>query len=123
MFTNYFANFFIVRQITLISSNINKLNLRFVKAFIYLSQFRLNVKYRLDKLHVIFDALLRLLATKSSIEVLDLDDFKTFDLNHYYSKCINSELSNQIYIYQDTLIVIISKFKNKILDRYVKKNS
>lgn len=121
IFTNYFANSFIVRQTTLISSNIDKLNLRLVRAFIYLSQFRLNVKYYFDKLYVILDVLLHLLATKSSIEA-NFDNLETFDLDNYYNKYVNLKLLNQIYIYQDTLIVIILEFKNKILDKYVKKN-
>jgi len=74
----------------LILSNINKLNLRLVRAFIYLSQFRLNVKYRFDKLHVIPNALSRLLAAKFSAEV-DLDDLETLNLKMYYSEITDLE--------------------------------
>lgn len=75
------------------SNSIDKLNFRLVKAFIYLLQFRLNVKYCLDKLHIILDALLQLLATKSFIKI-DFDNFETLDLNIYYNKCVNLELLN-----------------------------
>jgi len=37
VFTNYFVNSFIIRQTTLSSSNINKLNLHLMRASIYLS--------------------------------------------------------------------------------------
>ena len=59
IFTNHFVNIFIVKQITLISNNIDKLNLRLIRVSIYLSQFRLNIKYKFDKKHVIFDVLSR----------------------------------------------------------------
>ena len=57
--------------------------------------------------------------TKSSIKT-NSNNLETLDLNTYYNKCIDLELS-KIYVYQDILIVIISKFKNKILNKYIKK--
>jgi len=56
------------------------------------------VKYCLDKLHVILNALSRLLVAKSSAKV-NFDDLETLDLDTYYDGIANLELSNQIYVY------------------------
>ena len=50
MFTNHAINIFIVKQITMNSNNTNKLNLRFVRVSIDLSQFRLEMKYKSKKI-------------------------------------------------------------------------
>jgi len=39
----------IMKQTKLFSNNIDKLNLRLVRALIYLSQFRLDVRHKLNK--------------------------------------------------------------------------
>ena len=57
IFMNHVVNFFIIQQIIIILNNIDKLNLRSIRAFIYLSQFRLNVKYQLKKRHIISNIL------------------------------------------------------------------
>ena len=45
IYTDHVVNFSIVRQITFNFNNIDKLNLRLIRAFTYLSQFQLNVRY------------------------------------------------------------------------------
>ena len=60
IFINYVANSAIINQIKLIFNNIDKFNLRFVRAFTYLSQFQLNIKYRFNKQHIISNVLFKL---------------------------------------------------------------
>ena len=49
VFIDYATNSVIVDQIKLIFNNIDKLNLKLIKIFIYLSQFNLKIKYRSKK--------------------------------------------------------------------------
>ena len=58
--TDHAANISIIKQTTLASNNIDKLNFRSMRASIYFSQFRFTVKYRPGKKHVIIDVLSRL---------------------------------------------------------------
>ena len=50
VFIDHAVNTFIIKQIILINSNTNKFNFRLMRTFIYLSQFRLDVKYRSKKI-------------------------------------------------------------------------
>ena len=121
VFIDYFVNLSIICQTILTSSNTNKLNLRSVRAFIYLSQFRLNIKYRLEKQYIIFDALSRLLVA-STIEI-DVNALEALDIDIYYSGIQDLEIFDQIYAYQNTLIAILVEFKQRLLDKYAKKKS
>lgn len=121
VFTDHAANPSIVRQTTLSSSSTDKLNLRLVRASTYLSQFRLDVKYRPGKLHVIPDALSRLPAAKSSAEA-DLDGPGTLDLETYHSGITDPE-PDWVYSYQGTLVAMTPEFWNKIFDGYTKEKS
>ena len=49
VFIDHVANLTIINQIKLTFNNIDKLNLKLIKIFIYLSQFNLKIKYRLEK--------------------------------------------------------------------------
>lgn len=74
---NYDASSSIVKQIKLTSSNIDRLNIKLVRASIYLSQFRLNVHHRFDKFNLMSNALSRLLIRSikmNHIDALDIDD-------------------------------------------------
>jgi len=90
-----------------------------VRASIYLSQFCLNVKYRSGKQYIISDALFRLSAA-SAIKT-DVNTSRALDIDIYYSGIQDSEISDQIYAYQNTLIAISAEFKKHLLDEYTKK--
>jgi hypothetical protein len=83
-YIDYFAAIGIVKAISLISSNIDKLNNRFVRANQYLSQFQLDVRYKLGKYYIISDVLFRLLTEPKSIfSFYKLDDiFNDIDNFH-----------------------------------------
>ena len=149
VFTDHAVNPSIIRQTTLSSSSTDKLNLRLIRASTYLNQFRLNVKYRLGKLHVIPDALSRLSAASSpsSIdpqidepEALDIDAFlmgtapalskqriscenrpEVLNLNTYHNGLENPEIPDQVYAYQGILMTMSPKFKQRLIDEYAKK--
>ena len=63
------ANISIVKQTTFANNNTDKLNFRLIRASIYLSQFRLNVKYRPGKKHVIPDVLSRLFSGNRPVKL------------------------------------------------------
>ena len=60
IFIDHFVSTSIVRQILLIFSNIDKLNLNLIKVFGYLSQFDLNVRYKFENISIVFDVLFKL---------------------------------------------------------------
>lgn len=60
IFTNYFASTSIARQTSLTFNNTDKLNLKLIRAFAYLSQFDLNVQYKSEKINIISNGLFRL---------------------------------------------------------------
>jgi len=76
VFTDHIASMVIVCQTKLQSSNVDRLNQRLICASAYLSQFDLNIRYRLGKQHVLPDALSHLTSSAVSKnqgdEVLDL---------------------------------------------------
>ena len=93
IYTNYITNSFITRQTKLINNNVDKLNIKLIRAFVSLSQFRLNVRYKLNKFHIIFDAL-----NHFFIDNQMFNDIKNvFDIENFYNNTINFE-NNFIYV-------------------------
>lgn len=119
VFIDHFANPSIVRQTTLTSSSIDKLNLRLVRASIYLSQFQLEVKYRLGKQHIIPNALSRLPATPIDTGT-DINAFGALDIDTYHSGIEDLEVPDQVYAYQGTLVSMLAEFRQRLLDGYSK---
>ena len=115
MFTDHAVNIFIVKQITMNSSNTNKLNLRFVRVSIYLSQFKLEVKYRSEKNHIVFDVLSRLTSENEKTE-RNLENILDFD--NYHENIIDLFDDSDCYVFQDTLIAMSKKFKKEIKNDY-----
>lgn len=119
IFIDHFVNSSIVRQTTLTSSSTDKLNLRLVRVFIYLSQFQLEVKYRSSKQHIILDALFRLPAASIDTEI-DINAFEALDIDTYHNGIENLEVLDQVYAYQGTLISMLAEFRQRLLDDYSK---
>lgn len=72
-------------------NSINKLNLRLVRAFTYLSQISLNVRYCSSKQHIISNTLSRL----SIIRLVDsINALKALNLDIYYNDIVNLEILN-----------------------------
>ena len=72
IYIDYSATISILRQITLITFNINKLNLKFVRTSQYLSDFNFFIHHKIDKFNVILDVLFKLQADVTFIEKIDV---------------------------------------------------
>ena len=99
LFTNHSAITSIARQISLTLSNIDKFNLKLIKASTYLSQFDLDVRYKSNKINIVSDALFRLLIVAK---------VSSFLANVFHS----------IEIFQASLIMMTDEFKKRILTEY-----
>ena len=105
IFTNYVVNVFITKQTTLFFNNTNKLNFRFVRAFTYLSQFRLNIRYRLNKQHVLSNVLFCL-----STNRFFMNNDENLNLKNYYVDLKNSFINKQCFVYREVLINMFAIF-------------
>jgi hypothetical protein len=110
IYTNHDANTTIVAQISLSITNIDKLNLKLIRASIYLSQFRVEIRHRSDKSNIVLDALSRL-STKS------LSAFDSLDLRNL--NIVVKDSSNSNFVESETLTVISNEFKQKLIQNYV----
>ena len=116
IFINHVVNVAIVKQITFTFNNTNKLNLRLIRVFTYLSQFRLNIRYRFDKRHVISNVFFKL-----SIDKSFLNENENLNLKNYHDRMKNSFVNDQCLTYNDILINISNVFRQQLIDDYVKK--
>ena len=116
IFIDHVANSSIARQTTLSSENIDKLNLKLVKIFIYLAQFDLNIRYRSEKDNIVFDALFRLSFNAISRDV----EIDTLDIEFYHFSIIDVSLTN--HAFQSSLMIIFKKFRQKLLNEYKNKS-
>lgn len=67
IYINYAASISIIKQTSLTSINTDKLNLRLVWVSQYLSQFNLNIQYKMKKINIIFNILFWLSRKKQKI--------------------------------------------------------
>ena len=116
MFTDHALDPSIVKQTSLSSSNTDKLNLRLIRASTYLSQFRLDIRYKPGKDHIVPDALSRLPSNASSRAAPDI-----LDISSYHSSV--KDVSDSAYAFQGSLAVMSADFKNRVLEGYLKEKS
>ena len=87
--------------------------MKLIRVSIYLFQFRLNVRYKFDKSHVIFDAFNRLF-----IKICMFNDKNdVFDIENFHENMINSK-NDVIYVYNSDLITMFENFKLKFRQNY-----
>ena len=77
IYIDYFIIILISQKINFIILNINKLNLRLMRAFQYLSMFNLFIRHKTKKTNVVFDTLLRLSGNLTIISKNDSKILKT----------------------------------------------
>ena len=118
IFIDHATNFSIVNQTIMNSDNIDKLNFRFVKVFIYLSQFNLNVKYKIDKFNVVSNEFSRLLFTNDSKDSIKMN---ALNLSTYHNDIEN--ILNTIHVFQNTLIFMTIEFRRKLIEEYSENKS
>ena len=90
----------IAKQINLITSFIDKLNLKLIRASNYVQRFFSQIRHKSDKFHIVFDALSRLSFNKAQFS--------------NYSQ--NDELD--VLLHTASLIEMNNEFKNKMLSNY-----
>jgi hypothetical protein len=106
IWTNHSVIVAIIKQTKMITSNIDKLNLRLVRVDMYLSQFDLDIRHKSKRDHVISDALSRLSAWNDDEEKI--------------TKNSNSNILNDIDAYFEILVKMSSQFKNRLVQDYKK---
>ena len=111
IFIDHFASTSIVRQTTLSFENTDKLNLKLVRAFVYLFQFDLDVRYKFDKTNIVFDALFRLFTINST--KLSTKSCMRRSLQMFSAKSCMWKKSFQI-----SLIIMTNDFKKKFVSGY-----
>jgi hypothetical protein len=94
----------------LISFNSDKLNLRLVRAELYLSQYTLDIRYRASKNNTVPDVLSRL--TRLIYDSNSLSEDKN----------ILEDAINKYYYYNATVIEIFDEFKDNIKKEYDNEN-
>ena len=125
----------ITKQISLIISFINKLNLRLVRVFDYFQRFNLNIRHKFDKQHIIFNALSRLIFNNINFVLRKFIDEEKLDI---LTCTLTKFLTNDEFLINDTfltneksfaennefmlfiifLIEMSSDFKQQILKNY-----
>ena len=127
----------IVKHITLSSSIIDKLNLRLVRTFQYFSQFLLNIRHRVDKLNIVFDALSRLAIIVEQNDDLDEDTLDEIDVyvddsniliviklvKHVArerNNIVATNIVNDVVFFHACLIQMSDEFRKRLIDVYVK---
>ena len=115
---DHVANVSIVKQTTLSSENIDKLNFRLIRTFAYFSQFNIDVRYKADKFNTMSDVLSRLSSISFSKDFVNMN---TLDIDNYHNSIENISIFN--YAFQGTLIAMISEFRIKLIERYFKEKS
>ena len=118
IFTNHVANAFIVKQTTLNSENIDKLNFRFVRISAYFSQFDIDVKYKANKINIVSNVLSKLFSINAFRNFVSMN---TFDIDSYHETIENIFINN--HAFQKTLMIMISEFKTKLITAYFENKS
>ena len=103
IYTDHSVAILISKQTTLITSNIDKLNLRLVRVSQYLFSFNLIVRHKVDKVNVVSNALSRLQASLIHISTTD----EVLDTLHFATDA-----------YHITLMKMSNDFKKKLIDVY-----
>ena len=86
-----------------------------MRAFIYLFQFRLNIRYRFDKRHVISNVFFKLSTNK-----FFLNENENLNLKNYHDDMKNFFVNDQ-HAYNDAFINMFAIFRQQLIDDYVKK--
>ena len=108
VYTDHFVIVDIIKQINLLSSSINKLNLRLIKTSQYLSQFKLNVRHKPDKQHIVLDILFKLMSDLTIEKDIPISEKNTLD---------------EVYTFNKFLIKMTSEYKKDLRFAYLSKSS
>ena len=87
--------------------------MKLIRVFVYLSQFRLNVRYKSSKSHIIFNALNRFFLDNRILNNIK----NVFDIENFHNNIVDFE-NDFIYIKNNELIIISFEFKQKLQNDY-----
>ena len=87
--------------------------MKFIRAFMYLFQFRLKIYHRFDKFNLIFDALNRLFNIVDKNNIVD-----NLNIEFFHSDIIDFEL-NHFYVFNQSLIAMSDVFNQKFKAEYI----
>ena len=104
MFMNYKTNSTIIFQTKFFLTFVNKLNLKLIRTFIYLSQYRFRVFHRSEKFNIVFNAFSRLFIKKHNLIDVTINN-------------LNVDAFNENVIAK-TFIEINDKFRWKLIKKY-----
>ena len=90
-----------------------------MRAFIYLSQFRLKVKYRPNKNNIVPNALSQFSFDNNLISNASFSD--KLNLNIYHNDVLNP--SRDVHVLQKTIVIILLNFRQRVLNDYVKEKT
>ena len=90
-----------------------RLNVRFIYASQFLRQFRLNVKHKFNKKHIVFNALSRLV---NIIKSLLFENHLKLDV--LYACATQILKDNNVYVYSATIIQINKTFYKRFIFDY-----
>ena len=101
MYINYDTAVEIFKQISIITTFTNKLNLRFIKAFNYIQRFDLKLRYKSNKTHIVLNVLSKLASnniinTSLNEELNVLFIIAVIDLNEVFRKKIINDYDTDL---------------------------
>ena len=116
IYIDHFVAVFIFRQITFITFNSDKLNLRLVRTSQYFFDFNLSIRHKVDKINIISNVLFKLQANVSLIEKIDV-------LKSLYNHSVTSLFENltveiSVFYYHVALIKMSNDFKLRLKQTY-----
>ena len=120
IYIDYFAIVSIFKQIILIISFIDKLNLRLIRASQYLFNFNITLRHKVDKSNVILNILFRL--STHTAQMNDVNKKEILNILYDYSIKIANEKLNDIFIqvtYHVILIKMLNDFKQRLKRVYI----
>ena len=101
VYIDYEFAFDIVNQITIITILMNKFNLHFVRISNYIQRFNFDIRYKLNKQHIVFDVFSRLINDSINASMIKNSDKNEFDV-----------------LFIISLIEMKKNFRNRIFDDY-----
>ena len=113
IYIDHVVNSVIANQTKFIFNFVNKLNMKFIRAFMYLFQFRLKIYHRFDKFNLILDALSRLFSIADKNNIVD-----NLNIESFHFEIFDSEI-NHSYVFNQSLITMNSEFCRKFKIDYI----
>jgi hypothetical protein len=115
IYTNHEVSSVITAIIKLVTFSTDWLNIKLMRVFMYLSQFRLNIRHRSKKFNIISDVLSRLSIEKNNNSHEALNMNVNVNLKNTSMKCSKND---KIYAYAITLIEMFENFRFGIKQEY-----